>query len=127
MGCRGLLPTYRHPDRVGASPDLGRIRQDHLVVPAALVAETPGQAHRPDVAGERPGHAVDPAQQHRGGVVQASAVAKELVGDAEAQVVALVVGGNARNAPTEQLGEGQQVELMALEARLDQHRPRIPA
>jgi hypothetical protein len=66
------------------------------VVPAGLVTEAAGQAHWPNVAAERPGHAVDPAQQHRGGVVQSSTVAKELIEDAEAQVVALVVGGNGR-------------------------------
>jgi hypothetical protein len=96
------------------------------VVPAALVAEAAGEAHRPNVAAERPGHAVDPAQQHRGGVVQSSTVAKELIGDAEAQVVTFVVGGNGGVTLTEQLGEGKQVKLMALEARHDQHWPRIP-
>jgi hypothetical protein len=122
-----LIATHRYPDWVGAGPDLGRIGQDDLVVAAGLVAEAAGEAHGPDVAAERPGHAVDPAQQYRGGVVQASAVAKELVGGGEAQVVALVVGGDGGIALMEQLGEGQQIELMALEARPDQHRPRIPA
>jgi hypothetical protein len=88
------------PDRVGASACLGRIRQHDLVLPAGLVAEAPGQAHRPNVAAERPGHAIDPAQQHRRGVVQSSAVAKELVGDGEAQVVTLVVGGNGAITPS---------------------------
>jgi hypothetical protein len=37
--------------------------------------------------------------------MQASTVAEELIGDAEAQVVALVVGGNGGITPTEQLGE----------------------
>ena len=58
--------------------------------------------------------------------MQSSTVAKELIGDAEAQVVTLVVGGNGGFTLTEQLGEGQQIKLMALEARHDQHWPRIP-
>jgi hypothetical protein len=41
--------------------------------------------------------------------------------------VTFVVGGNGGVTLTEQLGEGKQVKLMALEARLDQHWPRIPA
>jgi hypothetical protein len=97
------------------------------VVAAGLVAEAPGQPHRPDVAAERPGHAVNPTQQHRRGVMQSSAVAKQLLGDGEAQVVTLVVvGGDGGFTLTEQLGEGKQVKLMTLEARLDQHWPRIP-
>jgi hypothetical protein len=40
--------------------------------------------------------------------VQASTVAEEVIGD------------------TEQLGEGKQAKLMALEARHDQRWPRIP-
>jgi len=103
LGWRGLLATHRHPDRVGATPYLGRIRQDDLVVAAGLVAEAPGEAHRPNVAAERPGHAIDPTQQHRGGVVQASTVANELIGDAKAQVVAFIVGGNGGIPRTEQL------------------------
>jgi hypothetical protein len=59
--------------------------------------------------------------------VQSSPVAKELLGGGEAQGVALVVGGNGGIPRTEQLGQGKQIELMAREARLDQHRPRIPA
>jgi hypothetical protein len=59
--------------------------------------------------------------------MQSSTVAKELIGDAEAQVVTLIVGGNGGFTLTGQLGEGKQVKLMALEARLDQHRPRMPA
>jgi hypothetical protein len=115
--------TSKDPDRTSRSSGGPHPRP----LSAGLVAEAPGEAHRPDVDAERPGHAVDPAQQHRGGVVQSSTVAKELLGGGEAQVVALVVGGDGGIARTEQLGEGQQIELMALEARLDQHRPRIPA
>jgi hypothetical protein len=54
-------------------------------------------------------------------------VAKELARYGEAQVVTLIVGGNGGITPTKQLGKGQQINLMTLEARLDQHRPRIPA
>jgi hypothetical protein len=97
------------------------------VLPAGLVAEAPGQTHRPNVAGECPGHAVDPAQQHRRGVVQPGAIVKEPVGRGEAQVLALVIGGNGGITLTEQLGEGEQIELVAMQARLDEHRPRIPA
>jgi hypothetical protein len=115
---QGLPPTHRHPDRVGASPNLGRIRQHDLVVPAGLVAEAPGQAHRPKLTAECLGHADDSAQQHRRGVVH-SAVANRRIGDGETQAVALVVGGSGRVTGTEQRGEGQQIKLMALEARLD--------
>jgi hypothetical protein len=39
----------------------------------------------------------------------------------------LVVGGKGGITLTEQLGEGKEIKLMALEACLDKHRPRIPA
>jgi len=53
---QGAAP-HPHPDRVGASPNLGRIRQDDLVVAAALIAETPGEAERRIEAGNHiPGH-----------------------------------------------------------------------
>jgi hypothetical protein len=97
------------------------------VLPAGLVAEAPGQAHRPKVAEECPGHAVDPAQQHRRGVGQPRAIVKDPIGRGEAQAVTLVIGGNGRITLTEQLGESEQIELVALQARLDEHRQRIPA
>jgi hypothetical protein len=42
-------------------------------------------------------------------------------------VGALVVDGNGGITLTEQLGEGKQIKLMALEACLNKHRPRIAA
>jgi len=98
-----------------------------LVLPAGLIAEAPGKTHRPKVAAECPGHAVDPAHQHQCGVVEPRAIVKEPVGCGEAQVVTLVIGGNGGITLTEQFGEGEQIKLMALQARLDEHRPRIPA
>ena len=123
---RRLLPAHRYRDGVGASAYLGRIRQNDLVLPTGPIAEAPGQADRPKVAAECPGHAVGPAQQHRRGVGQPRAIVKEPVGRGEAQAVTLVIACNGGITLTEQLGEGEQIELMALQARLDEHRPRIP-
>jgi hypothetical protein len=92
-GCRGLLATDTRTGLARARTS-AESAGDDLVLPAGLVAEAPGQAHGPNVAAERPRHAVDPTQQLRRGVVQSSTVANELLGDGEAQVVALVVGGN---------------------------------
>jgi hypothetical protein len=80
--------------------------QDGLVLPAGLVAEAPGQAHRR-------------------GVVQPRAIVKEPVGRGEAQAVTLVIGGNGGITLTEQLREDEQIKLVALQAHLDEHRPAL--
>jgi hypothetical protein len=97
------------------------------VLPAGLIAEAPRQAHRPKVAAECSRHAIGPAQEHRRGVVQPGAIVKEPVWCSEAQVVTLLIGGNGGITLAEQLGEGEQIKLVALQARLDEHRSRMPA
>jgi hypothetical protein len=84
------------------------------MVSSGLIAEAPGQTHRPKVGAERPGHAVDPTQRHRCGVVQPGAVVKESIGHAEAEVVALSVGGDGRITLPEQAGKSEQIKLVAL-------------
>jgi hypothetical protein len=75
------------------------------VLPASLIAEAPGQVHR--------------------GVGQPRAIVKKPLGGGEAQAVTLFIACNGGITLTEQLGEGEQIELVALQARLDEHQPRI--
>jgi hypothetical protein len=97
------------------------------VLPACLIAEAPGQGHRPKVTAECPGHTVDSAQQYRRGVVQLCPIVRELVGRGEAQVVTLVIAGNGGITLPKELGKSEQIKLVAFQVRVDEHRPRIPA
>jgi hypothetical protein len=52
-------------------------------------------------------------------------IVEKPLGGGEAQPVTLVIAYNGGITLTEQLGEGAQIKLVALQARLDEHRPRI--
>jgi hypothetical protein len=59
--------------------------------------------------------------------VQPSAIVKEFVGRGEAQVVALVIDSDGGLPLAEQIGKGEEIELVARQVSLDKHRPRILA
>jgi hypothetical protein len=95
-------------------------------LPAGLIAEVPGQAHRPkSLRSVR----ATPLTRHRRTDAASDSRApasRSSVGCGEAQALTLVIASNGGLTLTEQLSEGEQIELVAMQARLDAPRPRLP-